>query len=911
MIFKYCLNDQFWDQLDTIKEDISSDRIKLELKITSQQTKLDELLHERSTSSTSVVETAELEAKLQSKQTELEELTKDYDTIKEDISSDRIKLELKITSQQTKLDELLHERSTSSTSVVETAELEAKLQSKQTELEELTKDYDTIKEDISSDRIKLELKITSQQTKLDELLHERSTSSTSVVETAELEAKLQSKQTELEELTKDYDTIKEDTSSNIYALELKITSQQTKLDKLLQERSSSSTSVVETAELEAKLQSKQTELDQLTWDYNLIRENTSSNIYALESKITSQQTKLDKLLQERSSSPDFTAEKAKLESKITSQQTKLDKLLQERSSSSTPTVETAELEEKLQSKQIELDQLTWNYNLIRENTSSNIYALESKITSQQTKLDKLLQERSSSSTPTAETAELEEKLQSKQIELDQLTWNYNLIRENTSSNIYALESKITSQQTKLDKLLQERSSSSTPTVETAELESKLQSKQIELDQLTWNYNLIRENTSSNIYALESKITSQQTKLDKLLQERSSSSTPTVETAELESKLQSKQIELDQLTWNYNLIRENTSSNIYALESKITSQQTKLDKLLQERSSSSTPTVETAELESKLQSKQSELEELTKDYDAIKANILSDRIKLESKIKSQQDKLEQASVERKELEQKLLQRSVDTTEQTLDIAKKKKSVFSKLFTKTDPESDRIIATSTLEEKIIDQQIKERESQNTLSASLKIQQIKLVKLIGEREEAERKAKILSPALEHQISYLERELEKFAQVSELAEKRALQTKANLESKIREAKEIESKSNLTMDLLTKQKDELEKTRLEREAKVSAVGDEELKLIAQIKYEKQQIRKLLDTQAQLKSHMIKNPDEVKQELKEIEEQIYNLIKRDAKKPLHQSIISALDELNHKLQHLLDDQLILKLSNTS
>ena len=52
---------------------------------------------------------------------------------------------------------------------------------------------------------------------------------------------------------------------------------------------------------------------------------------------------------------------------------------------------------------------------------------------------------------------------------------------------------------------------------------------------------------------------------------------------------------------------------------------------------------------------------------------------------------------------------------------------------------------------------------------------------------------------------------------------------------------------------------------------------------------------------MIKNPDEVKQELKEIEEQIYNLIKRDAKKPLHQSIISALDELNHKLQHLLDD----------
>jgi hypothetical protein len=52
---------------------------------------------------------------------------------------------------------------------------------------------------------------------------------------------------------------------------------------------------------------------------------------------------------------------------------------------------------------------------------------------------------------------------------------------------------------------------------------------------------------------------------------------------------------------------------------------------------------------------------------------------------------------------------------------------------------------------------------------------------------------------------------------------------------------------------------------------------------------------------MTKNPEEVQQELKEIEEQIYNLIKRDAKKPLHQSIISALDELNNRLQYLLDD----------
>ena len=196
------------------------------------------------------------------------------------------------------------------------------------------------------------------------------------------------------------------------------------------------------------------------------------------------------------------------------------------------------------------------------------------------------------------------------------------------------------------------------------------------------------------------------------------------------------------------------------------------------------------------------------------------------------------------------------------------------------------------------------QNTLSDSLKAQQIKLVKLIGEREDAEQKAKILSPALEQQITYLEKELEKFAHVSELAERRALQKKEDLESKIREAKETESNTNKTMDLIEQQKEELEKTRLEREAKVAAVGDEELKLIEQIKYEKMQIRKLLNTQAQLKTHMTKNPDEVQQELKEIEAQIYNLIKRDAKKPLQQSVISALGELNKKMQNLLDESKI-------
>jgi len=52
---------------------------------------------------------------------------------------------------------------------------------------------------------------------------------------------------------------------------------------------------------------------------------------------------------------------------------------------------------------------------------------------------------------------------------------------------------------------------------------------------------------------------------------------------------------------------------------------------------------------------------------------------------------------------------------------------------------------------------------------------------------------------------------------------------------------------------------------------------------------------------MTKNPEEVQQELKEIEAQIYNLIKRDAKKPLQQSVITALGELNKKMQNLLDE----------
>ena len=51
-------------------------------------------------------------------------------------------------------------------------------------------------------------------------------------------------------------------------------------------------------------------------------------------------------------------------------------------------------------------------------------------------------------------------------------------------------------------------------------------------------------------------------------------------------------------------------------------------------------------------------------------------------------------------------------------------------------------------------------------------------------------------------------------------------MESKIKDAKETESKSNQTLDLISQQKDELERVRLEREAKVTAVGDEELKQI-------------------------------------------------------------------------------------
>jgi hypothetical protein len=311
------------------------------------------------------------------------------------------------------------------------------------------------------------------------------------------------------------------------------------------------------------------------------------------------------------------------------------------------------------------------------------------------------------------------------------------------------------------------------------------------------------------------------------------------------------------------------------------------------------TAETTELVAKLQSKQVEFEKLNQEYADTREKALADRAEMEKQIQSQQSKLEQASIERKELEQKLLQRPIDTISQSPRIETSKKSVFSKLFGKS--KSVNIMESSTLEEQIIDEQIKEREMQNTLSSSLKAQQVKLVKLISEREEAERKAKILSPALENQITYLEKELEKFAHVSELAEKRALQKKDDLESKIRAAKETESNTSKTMDLIEQQKVELEKTRLEREAKVTAVGDEELKLIEQIKHEKSQIRKLLDTQAQLKSHMTKNPEEVHQELKEIEAQIYNLIKRDAKKPLQQSVILALGELNKKMQNLLDE----------
>ena len=737
---------------------------------------------------------------------------------------------------------------------------------------------------------------------------------------------LQSKQSDLESLTKQQTESKQKSLQEKKSLEEKLFVQQTELERLTREKEFAekkadfeSKKIIDQVKLEEQIEQQQSDLQQQSRDYEFITRKAALEKAKLEEQINLQQVELKKLSQDQETSERQVAleqaklEKTKLEEKISMQQTELErlshdrKLLEQKNNTEQSSLEKIRLEEQIRAQEIELEQMTHDYDSSKQNAHSEKIALENQIKTLQLELRESSQDGTQfENTLSDEKAKLEKKINLQQIEFEKLRL------EKSSDFVFSpeiskLESKLREKESDLSLLTSKfEASTETRAVEKAALEEQIRLQQASLDQLTEDPNSETIDTSQlkNEFQqaeLREQIQSQHAKLKELSAENQDLLQQISEQrTSLESQLYSTQSELNNLTNLHDSPHDFTVEKA-ELEAKITSQQTKLDELLHERSSSPISTLEKAELETKLQSKQTELDELTKDYDTVKESISSDRIELEAKIKSQQDKLEQASIEREELEKKLLQRSIDMPHQTLNATKKKKSVFSKLFTKTDFESDRIIETSTLEEKIIAQQIKEHELQNTLSASLKTQQIKLVKLIGDREEAERKAKILSPALEHQISYLEKELEKFAQVSELAEKRALQTKANLESKIRESKEIESKSNLTMDLLAKQRDELEKTRLEREAKLTAVGDEELKLIAQIKHEKQQIRKLLETQAQLKSHMTKNPEEVKQELKEAEEQIYYLIKRDAKKPLHSSIISALDELNNKLQQLLDD----------
>ena len=272
--------------------------------------------------------------------------------------------------------------------------------------------------------------------------------------------------------------------------------------------------------------------------------------------------------------------------------------------------------------------------------------------------------------------------------------------------------------------------------------------------------------------------------------------------------------------------------------------------------------------------------------------------VQEQVNSQHADLKKLTTERKELEKKLSSRQTSLVQPGQEeSADKKSSWLSKILGKKS--KARPVDPVSLNEKLLQAQIKEIEAGETVTNDLRTQQIKLVELMKKRDEAEKKSQVISPALEKQIQKLQDELEKFEQISVLAEQRALKKKESLEAQISSLREKEFENKMRMESLEQEKIDLEKSHQDHEDQMIKLAEDEMQIIDQIKREKAQIRRLLQTQVKLKEHMSKTSAEVQEELKEIEDQILFLINRQAEKPLSTDVIKSLESLNDKLNDVL------------